>query len=166
MPRLIALWYPGRLDLLALDQDDTVLDLFCGLGNFTLPAARSATRVMGVEGSTDMVERGRENASRMGLNNIEFCSADLATQDQNRPWAGNQFSKILLDPPRSGAIDIIAELAALEAQRIVYVSCNPATLARDAQCFRNNGYRLASAGVMDMFPQTTHVESIALFLPA
>ncbi len=160
------LMVPKALSLLALDQDDTVLDLFCGLGNFTLPAARTAAQVLGVEGSTDMVDRGRENASRMGLENIEFSSADLATQDQNRPWTGRQFSKILLDPPRSGAIEIIAELAALKAQRIVYVSCNPATLARDAQCFRDNGYRLASAGVMDMFPQTTHVESIALFLPA
>jgi 23S rRNA (uracil1939-C5)-methyltransferase len=160
------LMVPKALSLLALEPSDTVLDLFCGLGNFTLPAARTAAKVLGVEGSIEMVERGRENASCMGLDNIEFCSADLATQDQTRPWAGRQFSKILLDPPRSGAIDIIAELVSLKAQRIVYVSCNPATLARDAQCFRNNGYRLESAGVMDMFPQTTHVESIALFLPA
>jgi 23S rRNA (uracil1939-C5)-methyltransferase len=153
------------LELLALNKEDSVLDLFCGLGNFTLPAATLAGHVLGIEGSEEMVQRGRENASRMGLENVDFMSADLASQQEKRPWAKRNFSKILLDPPRSGAIEIIAELAALRPQRIVYVSCNPATLARDAACLQEHGYRLAAAGVMDMFPQTTHVESIALFLP-
>lgn len=153
------------LELLDLNKEDSVLDLFCGLGNFTLPAATLAGQVLGIEGSDEMVARGRENAARMELENVEFMRADLAAEGEARPWQQRKFTKILLDPPRSGAFEIIAELAQLKPQRLVYVSCNPVTLARDAQCLQQHGYTLAAAGVMDMFPQTTHVESIALFIP-
>ena len=156
---------PMALDLLELEREDAMLDLFCGLGNFSLPAARIAASVFGVEGSEAMVKRAEENARRMQVENTDFASADLTASDANWPWKGRAFSKVLLDPPRSGAIEILPEVAKLQPRRIVYVSCNPATLVRDAECLQELGYKLEAAGVMDMFPQTTHVESIALFLP-
>ncbi len=142
---------------------ERVLDLFCGLGNFTLPLARKATYVVGVEGEDQLVERGRENAIHNGLSNVEFYGADLTKEPHEHPWFGSGFDKILLDPPRSGAFDIVKYLPKFGASKIVYVSCNPATLARDAGVLVSEGYRLKKAGVMDMFPHTTHVESIALF---
>ena len=151
------------LSLLELSEDDTVLDLFCGLGNFTLAAARRAKKVVGVEGSQEMVIRGSENASLNGLSNIEFHAADLFQPVSEKDWAAQQYSKIILDPPRSGAIEIIPEIAKLGAKIIVYVSCNPATLARDAAELISAGYQLRATGVMDMFPHTTHVESMAVF---
>tara|TARA_R110000772_G_scaffold140286_6_gene249482 strand:+ start:7139 stop:8485 length:1347 start_codon:yes stop_codon:yes gene_type:complete len=151
------------IELLALDKQDRVLDLFCGLGNFSLPMATRAAFVMGVEGSEAMVNRAIENTERMGLTNLAFESADLTENSAQGRWLNVGFTKVLLDPPRSGAIEILATVVALKPQRIVYVSCNPATLARDAACLKENGYKLEAAGVMDMFPQTTHVESIALF---
>ena len=155
---------PRALDLLALEPDDRVLDLFCGLGNFTLPLARRAGGVVGVEGSTDLVERAVENARRNGIDNAEFFVADLFKPVGDLPWAGRGFDKVLLDPPRSGAMEILPQVAAFAPRRIVYVSCGPATLARDAGLLVSQyGYRLSTAGVMDMFPHTAHVESIALF---
>jgi 23S rRNA (uracil1939-C5)-methyltransferase len=151
------------LSLLELSEDDTVLDLFCGLGNFTLAAARRAKKVVGVEGSQEMVIRGSENASLNGLSNIEFHAADLFQPISEKDWAAQQYSKIILDPPRSGAIEIIPEIAKLGAKIIVYVSCNPATLARDTAELISAGYQLRATGVMDMFPHTTHVESMAVF---
>ncbi|GJM12445.1 MAG: 23S rRNA (uracil(1939)-C(5))-methyltransferase RlmD [Pseudohongiella sp.] len=151
------------LALLELNEDDTVLDLFCGLGNFTLATARRAKRVVGVEGSQEMVLRGSENAAHNGLENVEFHAADLFKSITAHDWAAQRYSKIILDPPRSGAIEIIPELAKLGAQVIVYVSCNPATLARDTAELINAGYELRATGVMDMFPHTTHVESMAVF---
>lgn len=151
------------LALLDLNEDDTVLDLFCGLGNFTLAAARRAKHVVGVEGSQEMVLRGSENAAQNDLNNVEFHAADLFQAIETKEWAAQRYSKIILDPPRSGAIEIIPEVAKLGAKIIVYVSCNPATLARDAAELIAAGYKLRATGVMDMFPHTTHVESMAVF---
>ena len=151
------------LSLLELSEDDTVLDLFCGLGNFTLASARRAEKVVGVEGSQEMVLRGSENASLNGLDNVEFHAADLFKPIESEDWATAQYSKIILDPPRSGAIEIIPEIAKFGAKIIVYVSCNPATLARDTAELISAGYKLRATGVMDMFPHTTHVESMAVF---
>ena len=151
------------LHKLQLNSTDVVLDLFCGLGNFTLAMARGCDVVVGVEGSTEMVARGYENASLNSIENAEFYAANLMEPIGNHPWYAKKYTKILLDPPRSGAAEIIAEIAALKAQRIVYVSCNPATLARDTEMLLEKGYKLEAAGVMDMFPHTTHVESMAVF---
>ncbi len=142
---------------------DRVLDLFCGLGNFTLPLATLAREVVGVEGDEAMVVRGRENAQANGIGNVRFYGADLQGDFTQADWAREGFDKILIDPPRSGALEIVNYLPAFGASRIVYVSCNPATLARDAGVLTEKGYRLIKAGVMDMFPHTTHVESMALF---
>ncbi|WP_297795982.1 23S rRNA (uracil(1939)-C(5))-methyltransferase RlmD [uncultured Marinobacter sp.] len=151
------------VEWLDVQPDERVLDLFCGLGNFTLPLARKAGQVVGVEGDDAMVVRGRENAELNGLSNVMFHGADLQADLTSQPWAAEGFDKILIDPPRSGAQEVCEYLTAFGAGRIVYVSCNPATLARDAGVMVRNGYRLVKAGVMDMFPHTTHVESIALF---
>ena len=156
---------PLALDLLSVEPGMRVLDLFCGLGNFTLPLARRCARVIGVEGAASLVERARQNAAANGIDNADFHVADLAAEDVGQlPWLREPFDGILLDPPRSGAAEVLPALAALNANRIVYVSCNPATLARDAGTLVHEyGYRLRQAGVMDMFPHTAHVESIALF---
>lgn len=151
------------VEWLELKPEDRVLDLFCGLGNFTLPLARRAGQVVGVEGDDAMVVRGRENASFNGLDNVTFWGADLQADFTSEPWAAEGFDKILIDPPRSGAQEICEYLVKFGAKRIVYVSCNPATLARDAGVLVSKGYALVRAGVMDMFPHTTHVESIAVF---
>ena len=151
------------VDLLELDKYDTVLDLFCGLGNFTLPIATKALAVVGIEGSLEMVARGAENAEYNNIINTEFHSADLSKCFKHEKWAARAYDKILLDPPRSGAFEIIEAISAIGAKKIVYISCNPSTLARDTKVFLDNGYRLLSAGVMDMFPHTTHVESAAEF---
>lgn len=143
--------------------DDRILDLFCGLGNFTLPLARSGAAVVGVEGSDAMVRRGNENARHNGLTNVEFYAADLSEELTGQPWAKQGFDKILIDPPRSGALEIVQSMAQWRPSRIVYVSCNPATLARDAGELNKQGYRLAAAGILDMFPHTAHVESLAVF---
>ncbi|MGO1691393.1 MAG: 23S rRNA (uracil(1939)-C(5))-methyltransferase RlmD [Marinobacter sp.] len=151
------------VEWLDVQPGERVLDLFCGLGNFTLPLARKGGQVVGVEGDDAMVVRGRENAELNGLENVSFHGADLHGDFTGQSWAKEGFDKILIDPPRSGAEDICKYLTAFGARSIVYVSCNPATLARDAGVMARNGYRLVRAGVMDMFPHTTHVESIALF---
>lgn len=151
------------VEWLDVQPGERVLDLFCGLGNFTLPLARHASQVVGVEGDDAMVVRGRENAELNGLTNVAFHGADLQADFTAQPWAAEGFDKILIDPPRSGAQEVCEYLTAFGAKRIVYVSCNPATLARDAGVMVRNGYRLVRAGVMDMFPHTTHVESMAMF---
>ena len=154
---------PLALDLLDISPEDTVLDLFCGLGNFTIPAAKRASKVVGVEVSRVMVERGYENARRNGLDNLEFHAWDLSQDVAGQSWANRKYDRILIDPPRTGALEMVKLMPRFGAKRIVYVSCNPATLARDAGELTALGYRLKAAGVMDMFPHTTHVESIAVF---
>lgn len=151
------------IEFLAPDANDTILDLFCGFGNFTLALAKYAKHAVGIEGEASMIERARLNAEHNHITNIEFHVADLTKVDQ-APWLQHSYNKILLDPPRSGALEILPLVAKMQAQKIVYISCNPATLARDAGVLVNQfGYRLKNTGVMDMFPQTSHVESIAVF---
>ncbi|MEJ2454469.1 MAG: 23S rRNA (uracil(1939)-C(5))-methyltransferase RlmD [Candidatus Thiodiazotropha sp.] len=152
------------VEMLELQPEDRVLDLFCGLGNFTLPLARQTGSVTGVEGEAGLVARARENAERNNISNTTFYTANLYNTLEQEPWLTQRFDKVLLDPPRSGAQEVLAHLPGLGAERIVYVSCYPGTLARDAGILvHEQGYRLLSAGVMDMFPHTAHVESIALF---
>ncbi len=153
-------------DLLELKAGERVLDLFSGLGNFSLPLARlvgESGKVIGVEGSEAMTLRAANNAKRNGIHNTEFYSQDLTQDCTDQPWANQGFDALLIDPPRSGAWEIMQYLPKFNAQRIVYVSCNPATLARDTKALLEQGYRLTHAGVMDMFCHTGHVESIARF---
>jgi len=152
------------VDLLAPSPSERVLDLFCGLGNFSLPLARRAGRVVGVEGDASLVARARRNAARHGLDNLEFHQSDLFTGEPDEPWQAQGYDCILLDPPRAGAERIIGQVATLGARRIVYVSCHPDTLARDAALIvREQGYHFVAAGIMDMFPHTAHVEAIVVF---
>ncbi len=153
------------IEWLGLKGTERVLDLFCGIGNFTLPIARHCAEVVGMEAVESMVERGRENAAAQQITNARFIAADLANTSENRlHQTCGKIDVVLLDPPRDGAKEIIAKLHQLSPKRIVYVSCNPATLARDAKTLADAGYQLDSVGVMDMFPHTGHVESMALFL--
>lgn len=153
------------LQLLDPGPRERVLDLFCGLGNFTLPLARRAERVVGLEADAAAIVRARHNALINEIGNAEFRLANLHDESASQaPWGDFAFDKLLLDPPRTGAIEVIRQLADPLPERIVYVSCNPATLARDSHHLVHVlGYRLATAGVMDMFPQTGHIESMALF---
>ncbi len=152
------------LELLAPGKDDRVLDLFCGLGNFTLPIATRAGEVVGIEGDAELVRKAGDNAKSNGVNNAVFHVADLGEDPGSAPWLKHHYDKILVDPPRSGAEFILPHIAASGAGRVVYVSCHPASLARDAGSLVHQfGFRLLGAGVMDMFPHTGHVESIALF---
>lgn len=151
------------IDWLAPKKDDHVLELFCGLGNFSLPLAKTGARVTAVEGEAGLVERASENARQNNLA-VEFHRGDLFKPDLREGWMRAKYDLALLDPPRLGAAEILPHLAALKPRRIVYVSCHPGTLARDAGTLVHQfGYRLARAGVMDMFPHTTHIESMALF---
>ncbi len=152
------------LELLDPGPDERVLDLFCGLGNFSLPLARLAQEVLGVEADPGLIERATGNARANGITNARFEPADLYADLGGQIWVGEHFQKVLLDPPRSGAIQVLDHLPRLGAERILYVSCYPATLARDADRLVNGlGYRMRFAGVMDMFPHTAHVESMAVF---
>ena len=151
------------LALLDPRPGERVLDLFCGLGNFTLPLAQRAGEVVGVEGDAALVERARDNAGRNGIGNAAFHMANLAEDITDRTWFREGFDKLLLDPPRSGAAELVPRIATLGVGRILYVSCHPGSLARDTGMLVNDhGYRLVAAGVMDMFPHTAHVESMAL----
>lgn len=153
------------VQLLALEPDDRVLDLFCGLGNFSLPLARRAGQVVGVEGEASLVARARDNAARNGLENAQFFTANLADESiGSASWAG-KFDKVLLDPPRAGAKEVLPVVAKSGADTVLYISCHPGSLARDAGILvHEHGYQLQAAGVMDMFPHTAHVESPALFV--
>src|SRR5690606_19775768 len=154
------------LELLDAQPDERVLDLFCGLGNFTLPLARTAREAVGVEGDAGLVARARENAAHNGLANVQFHAADLAQDLRGQPWMRTGFDRLLLDPARSGADAVLKQLPLQGLKRIVYVSCHPGSLARDAGYLVNErGWKLRAAGVMDMFPHTAHVESIAVFEP-
>lgn len=148
--------------LLELQPTDRVLDLFCGLGNFSLPIAKYCQRVMGLEGSAQMIERAKMNAQENRISNADFACRNLETWDLSDPLV-KATNKILLDPPRTGALAIVQQMQILAPELIVYVSCNPVTLARDAEVLITTGYTLEAAGVMDMFPHTAHVESIAVF---
>ncbi len=172
-PRVNSGMVAQAMALLELKPDDKVLDLFCGVGNFTLPLARHCAGIIGVEGADTMVNKARDNASISGIANATFVTANLA-DTQGGSWQAllkrEAPSAILLDPPRDGAKEVINAIAdgvhagQLSPTRIVYVSCNPATLARDAAILAEVGYTLDAAGILDMFPHTSHVESMALFL--
>jgi len=152
------------VSLLDPGPDDRILDLFCGLGNFTLPLATRAGHVTGVEGAPELIEAAGANARRNGLENVELEVADLTEDVSARPWYRAGFDGVLIDPPRSGAFEILPMIAGSGARRVVYVSCNPGTLARDAgELVNRHGFRLVGAGIADMFPHTAHVESIAMF---
>ena len=157
------------VELLELDPASRVLDLYCGLGNFTLAVARRAAGVVGVEGDAGLVARAGENAAANGIGNAEFHSANLAGADVDvdaAAWARGPFSHVLLDPPRVGAREMLPTLARLAPRRLVYVSCHPGSLSRDlGELVHTHGFSLLAAGVADMFPQTAHVESLAVLAP-
>ncbi|MBE0612786.1 MAG: 23S rRNA (uracil(1939)-C(5))-methyltransferase RlmD [Burkholderiales bacterium] len=152
---------------------ERIADLFCGMGNFSLPIASRGAQVLGVEGNAELVRRAEGNARENGLDaNVRFQTANLFEAENcamlgGKDSGGNDgggFDKLLIDPPRDGAVEVVKALGSDGPQRIVYVSCDPATLARDAEVLVHvKGYRLVSAGVINMFPHTSHVESIALF---
>jgi 23S rRNA (uracil1939-C5)-methyltransferase len=151
------------LEWLAPSPDERVLDLFCGLGNFALPLAQITREVVAVEGVETMVQRATDNAVSNDLHNVKFFQADLSQPLDKAPWVAEGFRAVLLDPPRDGAFEVVGKLKSLGAERLLYVSCNPATLARDTVELIKQGYRLKRAGILDMFPQTAHVEAMALF---
>ncbi|EML2226594.1 TPA: 23S rRNA (uracil(1939)-C(5))-methyltransferase RlmD [Klebsiella aerogenes] len=148
---------------LDIQPQDRVLDLFCGMGNFTLPLAKAAASVVGVEGVPALVAKGRENAALNGLQNVTFFHENLEEDVTRQAWAKHGFDKILLDPARAGAPGVMAHIIKLAPRRVVYVSCNPATLARDSEALLQAGYHIQRLAMLDMFPHTGHLESIVLF---
>ncbi|MFA0054540.1 23S rRNA (uracil(1939)-C(5))-methyltransferase RlmD [Vibrio echinoideorum] len=154
------------IEWLEPQTDDRVLDLFCGLGNFSLPIAQQSAFVVGVEGVDEMVQQAKSNAALNQLSNTEFYQTNLEEDLSSQSWAKEKFDKVLLDPARAGASGIVDQISALGAKRVVYVSCNPATLARDSESLEKQGYQLAKLGMLDMFPHTSHLESMALFIKA
>ena len=154
----------AAVELLNPGKDDRVLDLYCGIGNFSLALARRAGTVLGIEGDSMLVTAATNNATRNNLGNISFRCADLNDINGAEAWIREGCDRVLLDPARSGAAEVVKHMRALGPERIVYVSCHAGTLARDAGALVNEqGYRLEAAGIIDMFPHTTHVESIAVF---
>ncbi len=154
------------LTWLEASSTDSVLDLYCGLGNFTLPLARVCGSVHGVEGDAGLIDRARANAQRNGITNATFAVADLSQDITGLAWAKDRYDRILLDPPRVGAREMLPLIAAKTPARVVYISCHPGSLARDAGILvEEHGFKLIAAGIMDMFPHTAHVESIAVFEP-
>ena len=154
----------AAVEHLAVGPDQSVLDLYCGIGNFSLPLARHAGQVLGVEGEQAQVDRSRQNAERNGITNADFRQADLLKIDGSESWLRQGWDRLLLDPARSGAAEIVGCAEVIGAPRIVYVSCHPGTLARDADTLVHaKGYTLEAAGIIDMFPHTGHVESLAVF---
>jgi 23S rRNA (uracil1939-C5)-methyltransferase len=154
----------AAIRLLRPEPQDVLLDLFCGLGNFTLPLARRAHRALGVEGDPALLAKARANAVRNGISNAEFKAENLFEPAKFGAWSNEPYDLVLLDPPRAGAAELLPCIARWQPRRVVYISCHPGSLARDAGILvRDLGFTLTEAGVMDMFPQTTHVESIAVF---
>jgi 23S rRNA (uracil1939-C5)-methyltransferase len=154
----------AAVELLQPKSTDAVLDLFCGLGNFTMSLGARAARVVGIEGDAALVAKARANALRNGITGADFHTENLFEPAKFGPWADNSYDLVLLDPPRAGASEIMERMAHWRPRRVVYISCHPGSLARDAGILvQAQGYRLSGAGVMDMFPHTAHVESIAVF---
>ena len=151
------------LEWLALEKQDSVLDLFCGLGNFSLPIAKLVSQVVGVEGVVDMVERAQLNAQKNALDNCSFYQANLNANWLDNAWAKASYSHIVLDPARAGAFEAIPQVVSLQAETILYVSCDPQTLARDSELFIAHGYKIEKIMLMDMFSQTKHIETMVLF---
>lgn len=162
-PEVNRLMVNRALELLAPSNNDTILDLFCGLGNFTLPLARKCKEIIGIEGSNTMVKRATNNASKNAITNAQFFAMDLTKDFPATTWATRTYDKILLDPPRTGALEICQKIVRFKAKTILYVSCNPATFARDAKELINQGYQLVKVGIVDMFPHTSHMETMGVF---
>jgi len=148
---------------LALDEQDIVLDLFCGLGNFSLPIALQVDKVVGIEGIASMVEKAQENADNNDINNCQFYQADLNSEWQDQHWAKEKYTKVLLDPARAGAYQALIQILPLQINKVLYVSCDPASLARDAKLLIEHGYKIEKIALMDMFSQTKHVETMVMF---
>ena len=148
---------------LDIKPTDRILDLFCGVGNFTLPLARFASSVTGVEGLAELVAKAEYNAQRNNITNAAFYQHNLEQDVSQQPWAKQGFTKVLLDPARAGAAEVMPYVCALQPECIVYISCNPATLARDSQIADQRGYRVVKVTMLDMFPHTEHLESMVLF---
>ncbi len=153
----------AALEQLELKPTDQVLDLFSGLGNFTIPIAKRAAKVVGVEGSQQMANQLLANAQHNDLNNVEAYMYDLTKPLDDQPWV-RAYDKLVLDPPRAGALEIAQQIKRFQAKKIVYISCHLATLARDTKVILEQGYELQAAGVIDMFPHTMHAESMAVFV--
>ncbi|MBG3079688.1 23S rRNA (uracil(1939)-C(5))-methyltransferase RlmD [Proteus mirabilis] len=158
-PKMVA----QAIEWLDLSPEDRVLDLFCGMGNFTLPIAKRVSEVVGIEGVPALVEMAKKNAELNQLGNAHFWHADLSADFSAMSWSKEGFNKVLLDPARAGALEVMSHIVKLSAEKIVYVSCNPTTLARDSKILLDSGYQLTSLKMLDMFPQTGHLESMALF---
>ena len=148
---------------LALNEKDIVLDLFCGLGNFSLPIAQQVSAVVGIEGIASMVEKAQDNALNNGISNCQFYQADLNSDWQDQAWAKQKYNKVLLDPARAGAYQALTQLLTFNVAKILYVSCDPASLARDAKLLIDQGYKIEKISLMDMFSQTKHVEIMVMF---
>lgn len=152
------------IELLELNENDSVLDLFCGIGNFTLPIARRVKQIVGIEGSEEMVARAKENALHNNLHHPEFYAANLDKSQTNPAWTNRKYDKILLDPPRAGAKEMLTDIEKFSAKRILYVSCHSATFARDAAILTQQfNYQLTKLGIINMFPHTSHIETMAVF---
>ncbi|GAB2604331.1 23S rRNA (uracil(1939)-C(5))-methyltransferase RlmD [Nitrincola alkalisediminis] len=151
------------LEWLQPSAEDYVLDLFCGLGNFTLPLAKKAHKAIGVEGMMSMVKQAQDNADKNQIHNTVFYCADLSSDVSHAFWFKEPITMILLDPPRSGAHALVSQIASKKAKKILYIACNPAALTRDTQVLCAAGYQLSRFTVLDMFPNTAHIESVALF---
>ena len=151
---------------LNIQETDTVLDLFCGIGNFSLPLAVAAKKLIGIEGDETAVIQARKNAELNNIHNCEFFSTDLTVPDNALKIFSGKIDAMLLDPPRSGAKELIPLLKTWQPEKICYISCSQATIARDAALIIESGYELKDVGVVDLFPQTAHAETIAFFTRA
>ena len=148
---------------LALNAQDIVLDLFCGLGNFSLPIAQQVSQLVGIEGVQSMVDKAQDNAEKNGMTNCQFHQADLNSDWQAHHWAKQKYTKVLLDPARAGAYQALLQLLNFNIEKVLYVSCDPASLARDAKLLIDHGYKIEKIALMDMFSQTKHVETMVMF---
>ena len=163
-PAVNQLMIATALDWLMLGNNDVVADFFCGVGNFSVPLAMSGLPVLAYELVDAMVEKGRDNATRNQLKNLTFKRKDLFQQQQNSKLNKNEkITKALLDPPRAGAKALVEQLAQSELTKLLYISCNPKTLLRDAEILQKSGFQISKAAMVDMFPQTTHIETMMLF---
>ncbi len=153
------------IEWLHLEDSQNILDLFCGLGNFSLPVAKHVSSVLGLEGDKELVERARHNAYINNLNNVEFKKEDLFKADNKCAWLAKKWDAVIIDPPRAGAKEVVGLISKINPSKILYISCHPGTLARDADVLVNTlGYRMEKMNVLNMFPHTGHVETMALFV--
>jgi len=148
---------------LSLNCDDIVLDLFCGLGNFSLPIAKNVAHLVGIEGVQLMVDQADKNAKKNNINNCSFYQADLNSEWGEVSWAALKFNKVLLDPARAGAYEAVQQITKMNIAEILYVSCDPATLAKDSEYLIGQGYQIEKIALMEMFSQTKHIETMVLF---